>query len=156
LFFYKAHNNTPMSTPKEQPSSIATSTSELSTLVKSDYARKSFLERVGLESLDNYFYPFINAKRDVLFVHWLIVLSALLIPLGVYLCFHFSYLLSAIYLFLVVRFLGVYILMLHCTTHSALFKKEYGFLNHYSTVVLGNFFGMSPYTYYCHHIKVCA
>ncbi len=49
-------------------------------------------------------------------------------------------------------FKGPFGLMLHCTSHRAFFRKEYGFMNHYLPWVLGPLFGQTPETYYSHHI----
>jgi hypothetical protein len=51
-----------------------------------------------------------------------------------------------------ISFKGPFGLMLHCTSHRVLFKKEYGYLNHYLPWILAPFFGHSPETYYAHHI----
>ncbi|HEY2513234.1 MAG TPA: fatty acid desaturase, partial [Polyangiaceae bacterium] len=49
-------------------------------------------------------------------------------------------------------FLDRYILMLHNTSHRALFRPKYRFLNHYIPWVLGPFFGETPETYFAHHL----
>jgi len=49
-------------------------------------------------------------------------------------------------------FKGPFGLMLHCTSHRPLFRKEYGFMNHYLPWVIAPLFGHSPETYYTHHI----
>lgn len=61
---------------------------------------------------------------------------------------------AAIVYFVINNFIlkGPFGLMLHCTSHRILFKKEYGILNHYIPWVLAPFFGHSPETYYAHHI----
>lgn len=45
-----------------------------------------------------------------------------------------------------------FILMLHCTSHRILFRREHGWLNQVIPVVLGPFFGETPQTYFCHHM----
>ena len=45
-----------------------------------------------------------------------------------------------------------FILMLHCTSHRILFKREHSLLNHVVPIVLGPFFGETPQTYFCHHM----
>lgn len=43
-------------------------------------------------------------------------------------------------------------LMLHCTSHRVLFKKQYGWLNYYLPWVIGPLFGQTPETYFVHHL----
>jgi fatty acid desaturase len=43
-------------------------------------------------------------------------------------------------------------LMLHCTSHRALFRSKYRVLNLFIPWVLGPFFGQTPDTYFAHHI----
>src|SRR5262245_31443756 len=43
-------------------------------------------------------------------------------------------------------------LMLHCTSHRALFKPRYKLLNEIIPWVLCPFFGQSPNTYFAHHL----
>jgi len=43
-------------------------------------------------------------------------------------------------------------LMLHCTSHRKLFRKEYSSLNELIPSVLGPFFGQTPGTYFAHHM----
>jgi len=45
-----------------------------------------------------------------------------------------------------------FILMLHCTSHRILFRREYRWLNHVIPWVLGPFFGETPQTYFSHHM----
>jgi hypothetical protein len=45
-----------------------------------------------------------------------------------------------------------FILMLHCTSHRILFRREHGWLNHVIPWLLGPFFGETPQTYFCHHM----
>jgi len=45
-----------------------------------------------------------------------------------------------------------YILMLHCTSHRILFKKEFKLLNQVVPRVLGPFFGEPPEGYFVHHM----
>ena len=45
-----------------------------------------------------------------------------------------------------------FILMLHCTSHRILFRREARWLNYLVPVVLGPFFGETPQTYFAHHM----
>jgi fatty acid desaturase len=49
-------------------------------------------------------------------------------------------------------FKGPFGLMLHCTSHRILFKKQYARLNHYIPWVIGPLFGQTPETYFSHHL----
>jgi len=54
----------------------------------------------------------------------------------------------AVFLF----YLGPYILMLHNISHRPIFHYSLRFLNFWPQAVLGLFFGMTPYTYFSHHL----
>lgn len=58
--------------------------------------------------------------------------------------------LGHIALFLI--YLGPYILMLHNVSHRPLFHYSLRFLNFWPQAVLGLFFGLTPYTYFSHHL----
>ena len=45
-------------------------------------------------------------------------------------------------------------LMLHCTSHRPLFRRQYRTLNHVIPWLLGPFFGQTPNTYFAHHIAM--
>jgi len=45
-----------------------------------------------------------------------------------------------------------YTLMLHVVSHRPLFARKVRWMNHWIPVVLGPFYGQTPYTYYAHHI----
>lgn len=49
-------------------------------------------------------------------------------------------------------YLGPYILMLHNISHRPLFHYSLRFLNFWPQALLGFFFGMTPYTYFSHHL----
>jgi hypothetical protein len=49
-------------------------------------------------------------------------------------------------------YLGPYILMLHNISHRPLFHYSLRFLNFWPQAGLGFFFGMTPYTYFSHHL----
>ncbi len=50
------------------------------------------------------------------------------------------------------RYMGRYVLMLHCVSHRPLFKKQHALLPWFIPAVLGPFFGQPPQSYYAHHI----
>ena len=79
----------------------------------------------------------------------------MLVPFSVYLFWPgcFRWWLGPLYFFVCgYIFMDRFILMLHCTSHRSLFKREYRRLNAYIPWVLGPFFGETPETYYAHHI----
>lgn len=107
---------------------------------------------------DKFFKKLIRDERDLPFVHLTIRITLVLLPLAVllYLPFVQGWLwgiaAAAYFIFNNFVFKGPFGLMLHCTSHRAFFKKEYGFLNHYLPWVIGPLFGQTPETYYTHHI----
>ncbi|WP_400193708.1 fatty acid desaturase family protein [Hymenobacter sp. B81] len=101
---------------------------------------------------------FTQDPRDLPFLYLILQISATLIPLAVLL-----YLpglpgwlwggLAVAYLFLNnITFKGPFGLMLHCSCHRPIFKKQYGWLNHYLPWVIGPLFGQTPETYFTHHM----
>ena len=103
-----------------------------------------------------FFGKLVRNERDLPFVRLALLMTVLFIPLAVYLFIpgNFSWWLVAIYWLLYGYYLGPYILMLHNTSHRILFKREYNFLNRYIPWVVGPFVGMSPETYYVHHMAM--
>ncbi len=104
---------------------------------------------------DRAFLSMINDPRDLPFVH-LMVQCALVAVMGLGL-----YAVPADYIwYFAVAYWAVwglwvldrYILMLHCTSHRILFKKQYSLLNQVVPRVLGPFFGEPPEGYFVHHM----
>lgn len=102
----------------------------------------------------------IRDPRDLPFVH-LMVACAVTIALGLSL-FPLSKLVltgpwfwAAAVAYLLIWALWTldrFILMLHCTSHRILFRREYKALNQVIPWLLGPFFGETPQTYFCHHM----
>lgn len=117
-----------------------------------------FVKPEGYTALDRFYLRFIRDERDLPFVKLSVRITLTMLPLAVllYLPFIDGWLWAAIavaYQFLNnFTYKGPFGLMLHCTSHRLLYKKEYGFLNHYLPWVIAPFFGHSPETYYTHHI----
>ena len=42
--------------------------------------------------------------------------------------------------------------MTHSTSHRKFFKQKYRYLNYYLTWIIGPFYGLSPNTFFAHHI----
>lgn len=117
-----------------------------------------FDENKTFSGLDNFFLKFINDKRDLPFVYLSLQITFFAVPSVIIL---FSNLLSGAYwwlfcsvylLIMLLYFMPSFTLMLHNTSHNALYKKEYGFMNNYIPWFLGLFFGQSPKTYLGHHV----
>lgn len=115
-------------------------------------------EHVKHTKLDRFFLQFIRDERDLPFIYLTIKITFTLIPLAVLLYLPgitgwiWWVLVFAYHFFNNFTFKGPFGLMLHCTSHRKLFKKEYDFMNHYLPWVIAPFFGHSPETYYTHHI----
>ncbi len=95
--------------------------------------------------------------RDLPFPNLTLRVAALLLPLAVVLYLPIPAWLwwpaAMGYLYLNnVTYKGPFGLMLHCSTHRALYKKEYNALNLIIPWVLAPFFGQSPGTYRAHHV----
>lgn len=108
--------------------------------------------------LGTFLQQFIQDKRDLPFVYLILEISLTILPLVALL---FVPGLSRGLWWAVVGvfvgltnfyFKGPFGLMLHCVSHRILFKKKYGYLNHYIPWVIGPFFGQTPETYFTHHM----
>jgi hypothetical protein len=98
--------------------------------------------------------PLLCDPRDLPFVRLLLVLTATVLPTAVVLFLPgaFRWWIAALHLALVIYFLGPFVLMLHNTSHRRLFRRPFGWANHYIPWVLGPLFGESPETYFAHHV----
>lgn len=96
----------------------------------------------------------IRDKRDLPFLALMALLAVTVVPTGVVLFVPgaFRWWIAAAHLALVVYFLGPFVLMLHNTSHRALFKHEWGWCNQIIPWLLGPFFGETPETYFAHHV----
>ncbi len=117
-----------------------------------------FVKPAAYSSVERFYLRFIRDERDLPFVKLTVRISLTLLPLAVicYLPFvngwWFALAALAYHYFNNFAYKGPFGLMLHCTSHRKLFKKEYEGLNHYIPWVIAPFFGHSPETYYTHHI----
>lgn len=108
-------------------------------------------------ALERFFLRFIRDERDLPFVWLTLGMTFVLIPAAVLLYWPgvFRWWMAPVYwAVLYGLFADKYILMLHCTSHRPLWKREYKFLNFYIPWVLGPFAGESPETYFIHHITM--
>jgi fatty acid desaturase len=101
---------------------------------------------------------YVQDERDMPFAYLLLQLSGTMLPLAILLFMPALrgpawWAVAGLYLGLGnLRFKGPFGLMLHCTSHRVLFKKKYGWLNHYIPWVIGPLFGQTPETYFTHHM----
>ena len=106
-------------------------------------------------ALDRALVTLINDERDLPFLY-LIAQCAAVALMGVGLFFvPTQYFWPAAALYLLVWAFGVldrFILMLHCTSHRTLFKKERAWMNQIIPWVIGPFMGETPETYFAHHM----
>ena len=108
--------------------------------------------------LDRFFLHLIRDERDLPFPYMTLKVALLMVPLAILLYMPFVsgwlwVVLAAVYFFLNnVTFKGPFGLMMHCSTHRALYKKEYNALNYIIPWGLAPFFGQSPETYRAHHV----
>jgi len=94
-------------------------------------------------------------KRDLPFVKLTVLMLITVVPFAclLYSLKEFNWWLGLAYVCLTAGyFLGPYILMLHNTSHRALFRSQYGWMKHIIPWAVGPFFGETPETYFAHHI----
>jgi len=106
-------------------------------------------------AIDRWLLGLIRDERDLPFLHYIILSSVTVVPLGVslFVVGEFPWWVSVAYwLFTVAFMMPPFILMLHNVCHRKLFKRQYSYLVHYIPWVLGPFYGQTPDTYYAHHI----
>lgn len=109
---------------------------------------------------DRFLISKLNDERDLPFVHLSLKIAFIMIPLGILLYFPFVtgwvwWTIAFAYLFVNnFVFKGSFGLMLHCTSHRLLYKKNHKFLNQVIPWVLAPFFGHTPETYFVHHIAM--
>lgn len=106
--------------------------------------------------LDRLFLPMMRDQRDLAFIRLALWLTIVFLPGVVYMFVpgNFRWWMAPIFWALYAWYLGPYILMLHNTSHRPLFKKQYSFLNNYIPWAIGPVLGMSPDTYYAHHMGI--
>lgn len=114
------------------------------------------IKRRNISFINNFFEKLLNDKRDLPFIYLTLEITFFMISLGIALFFLQGWLfwvVSIVYFYLNnLYFKGPFGLMLHCTSHRKLFKKEYNFLNYYLPWIVAPFFGHTPETYFAHHI----
>ncbi len=114
-----------------------------------------FAKKETYNFIERFFLHFINDERDLPFTWLSLKMTFFVLPIAIYLFLPgcFSWWIAVPYLLLNMGLLmGPFILMLHNTSHNALFKPQYSFMNYYIPWILGPLYGESPETYFGHHI----
>lgn len=125
----------------------------LNTIIDPVYVKN---ENPGI--IDKLFLKLIRDERDLPFVYLSLQIIAVMISIGILLYFpsiwgDYWIVGAIVYLGLNnLYYKGSFGLMLHCTCHNKLYKKEYDWLNLILPWFIGPFFGQSPQTYFSHHI----
>lgn len=102
------------------------------------------LERIGLHV--------VRDARDLPFLKVIVLASLFIWPLAALLFWNFNGWLAAAYLLVVAYFAGPMILMLHNISHRRTFRPEFAFISRYIDWALGPMMGLTPNTYFAHHI----
>ncbi len=106
-------------------------------------------------ALDRTLAALINDERDLPFVYLMLQCAAVaLAGVGLFAVrderlWYFAPVYWAVWAFGV---LDRFILMLHCTSHRTLFKKQFAWMNQVIPWALGPFMGETPETYFAHHM----
>ena len=117
-----------------------------------------YTEATSPSRLDTWLMGYLQDRRDLPFAHLILKITFLVLPLAVALFvpaltgWAWWAVLAAFWYLSLARYKGSFGLMLHCTSHRMLFKKKYGYLNHYIPWVIGPLFGQTPETYFVHHL----
>jgi len=112
-------------------------------------------EQKSVNGLSKFFASLLNDSRNVPFVYFMLLVMLTTIPFAVVLFIPgmFNWWLAIPYfLYNVIFLMGTFILMQHNVAHNALFRRKYKLLNNIIPWVLAPFFGLTPETYFAHHI----
>ncbi len=106
---------------------------------------------------NRFFLRFIKDERDLPFIHLLIKVTFTLPILAVLLYMPFIpgwlwWVTAIAYIIFSAILRTPFGLMIHCVTHRQLFKNRFKNLIYYLTWFLGPFLGLTPETYFSHHI----
>ncbi|MCF8259037.1 MAG: fatty acid desaturase [Flavobacteriales bacterium] len=114
-----------------------------------------YVKQERFSVLDRWLLHFIREERDLVFPKLVLRMLLVMLPLVVWMYWpgQFRWWVAAIYLSVNwAVFLAPYILMLHCTSHRPLFKREYDWMNRIIPWFVGPLFGETPETYFGHHV----
>lgn len=105
--------------------------------------------------LDRYFLPKLHDARDMAIVRNALALTLSVVPLAVLLFVPgvARWFIAPLYIgYVLARFEGRYILMLHVVAHRPLFRSGHALWSLYIPYLMAPFFGLTPMSYYVHHI----
>lgn len=114
--------------------------------IKPGIALKGFFRKIVL--------AIIKDERDIDIFTTMVKLSVLFpgLAVAILLLPQYRLYLGLGYIVLYLAYLGPYTLMLHMVSHRPLFHYSLRFLTFWPHAVLAFFFGMTPYTYFSHHM----
>jgi fatty acid desaturase len=102
------------------------------------------------------FSPFarlLNDERDLPFIRLMVRATLWLVPAVALLFLHYRWWMTPLYLAVTLGyFFPPFTLMLHCSSHRQLFRKELAWMNELIPWVYSPFFGQTPCTYAAHHM----
>jgi hypothetical protein len=104
-------------------------------------------ETGAFQRVDRWLLNYIRDERDLVFPKLVLRILLVMLPLVVWMYWpgQFSWWVAVVYLTLNwAIFLAPYILMLHCTSHRPLFKREYDWMNKFIPWFVGPLFGETP------------
>jgi fatty acid desaturase len=114
-----------------------------------------YVKQERFSAFDRWLLNYIRDERDLVFPKLVLRILLVMLPLVVWMYWpgQFSWWVAVVYLTLNwAIFLAPYILMLHCTSHRPLFKREYDWMNNFIPWFVGPLFGETPETYFGHHM----
>jgi fatty acid desaturase len=95
----------------------------------------------------------LNDERDLPFVRLMIRAALWLVPSVALLYLQYRWWMTPLYLAVTLGyFFPPFTLMLHCTSHRQLFRKQYAWMNELIPWVYSPFLGQTPCTYAAHHM----
>lgn len=124
----------------------------------SEITDPGFIKNNNIGALDKWLISLINDERDLPFIYLCLQIMFFVIPLGIILftpLLHGWMWTTAAWIYVLsvlLYFMGPFTLMLHNTSHNALFRRKNDWANSLIPWVIGPFFGQSPETYFSHHV----
>lgn len=105
---------------------------------------------------EQFFLKFMKDERDMIFIRTATAITRSIFPLAILLFLSPPWVVGLLALpyiaFVFIGFGGRYGLMLHALGHRPMFKREYGWMEHYVPWVLGPFLGHTPTSFMAHHV----
>lgn len=99
------------------------------------------------------FVRLINDERDLPFLQLMVRAALWFVPAVTLIYLHYRWWMTPLYLAVTLGyFFPPFTLMLHCSSHRLLFRKEYAWMNELLPWVYSPFLGQTPCTYAAHHM----